>query len=268
MRIDKEKYEEEVIGWMNSILDSITPEEIFMTNQDAKRIGNQHSTLLSQLIKAAEDVKPKEVTPFKDTIIKIASDTPPTLAETLSKLAADAAKHDKFFKKAQFSSPAAMPKPLSGPDFGGSEEGGDIGAAIADDLGGGGEPDFDAMATGQPEEGLPGEGGDLGGDLEGAKQHLADALVALCGSPEEAMQLLSGPDELGNELGNELGDEELGDEELGGELGDDMVPSELLGAEEPNDMMKSMPEQSMQAPAQGPSLMGQNPVRQTQTPLL
>jgi hypothetical protein len=94
-----------------------------------------------------------------------------------------------------------------------------------------------------------------GGDMEEAKQHLADALVSLCGGVDEAMECLQSSGDIGDEL------------EMGEELGDDMVPSELLGGEPeqepepaPADMMKPMVQEPM---TQEPSLMGQNPIKQT-----
>jgi hypothetical protein len=188
-----------------------------MTNQDVQKTGNQHSPLLDQLIKAAEDVKPKEITPFKDTIIKIASETPPSLRETLTKVAQDLDKHKKILKPAQFDAPPV-------PD----------------------EPNFDAMAEGT-DEGFGDDAGLEGDmeDLEGAKQHLADALVALCGSVDDAVACLQG------------GQDSFGEEEAGAELGDDMVPQELL-TEEPADMAKPMIEEPMQEQ----SIMEQNPIKQ------
>ena len=190
-----------------------------MNNQDAKKIGNQHSSLLDQLIKAAEGVKPKEVTLFKDTIIKIASDTPPTLKETLDKVVQDAKKHTKIMKQAQFNAP-----PVSA------------------------EPNFDEMASGSPEIEEPGlgeaglgEAGEGNGeDMEGAKQHLVDALVSLCGGTEQAIESIqsSGSEFDSMDDGGDIDmTEELGEEE---ELDDDMIPSELLRGNEPNNVKPMM----------------------------
>ena len=245
-----------------------------MDNQDAKRIGNQHSTLLDQLIKAAEGVKPKKITPFSDSIIKIASHTPPSLTDTLAKVAAAVATRKKFFKTAQFGPPAPkpmpgqgampMPKPMDGPpDLGGGDMGGDL--ALDDELGGS-EPDFDAMAGG--EEGMPGDelgmGGDemgMGGDIEGAKQSLADALKSLCGGVEQAMECLQSSEGMEDGLGMEdegLGAEDefgLEDEGLEDEaLGDDMIPSDILGGDEPDDMMKPMEQDPMMQQQQDPMM--------------
>ena len=196
---------------------------------DQKKTGNRHSLLLDQMIAAAEKAKPKANTPFANTIIKIASTQPPQLSDALKKLAADVSKSNKILRRGQITRSVE-------PGFNGGN---------AEELSGVEDPnvDFDSMVGaddgGSPEleeSGLsaPEPTGDMGmggGDIEGAKRSLSDALIALCGSPQDAIACIEGnqggEDDLGGDaIGDDLGgdDLDLGDEseeltgdELGGE---------------------------------------------------
>ena len=61
-----------------------------MQKQDITKTGNQHSTLLDQMMKTAANVeKAKEQTPFKDFVIRIAKEKKPSLKEVLAQFMED-----------------------------------------------------------------------------------------------------------------------------------------------------------------------------------
>lgn len=194
-----------------------------MSTQDAKKTGNNHSTLLDSLMKAAEKAAPQaQKSTFADSCIKIASESEPTLQETLEKMASQVTREQKMRKQAQME--------LDAPP-------------ISD------EPDFDAMAGEEPPMEDPMEEPTEGvADLEDAKQSLADALVALCGSVDQAIECLqsgSAPDE--------LDESPLDGAEVEEDMAtDDVIPGEILDSE-PEPMMKPM-EAGPEMPAPAPEM--------------
>lgn len=187
-----------------------------MSTQDAKKTGNNHSTLLDSLIEAAEKAAPKaEKSTFADSCIKIASVTPPTLQETLQKMASQVTHEKRMRKQAQME--------LDSPPA-------DMGA----------EPDFDGMAGGAepPMDEPMAEPMDEGGNVEDAKQALADALIALCGGVDQAMDCLQGG---GEGLGEDL--EEIPEDDM---PADDVIPDDMLDSG-PEEMPKPMEQDPMEA---------------------
>lgn len=170
------------------------------------KTGNNHSNLLDQLMDAAEKAVPKtEKSTFADSCIKIASNTPPSLQETLDNLAENVNKARSMKKQAQM----------------------ELGTHVSP------EPNFDEMAgeiPGDPDRSRTRM--DETANLEEAKQSLADALIALCGSVEQAVDCLqAGSDDKQDSLAEGDETEPLGDYLEGDELGDDMIPSDILGGD-------------------------------------
>lgn len=122
-----------------------------MQRQDITKTGNSHSTLLDQLTKTAQATE-KKSKPFLDFVLEVAKERKPTLKE--------------IFSQANLAAKMAQ---LDDPDFfskGDAPMGGEMG-----DMGETGQASPDAHVA---------------EDVEGAKKHLVDALIAMCGGAEEA----------------------------------------------------------------------------------
>jgi hypothetical protein len=169
------------------------------------KIGNQYSSLMDQFVTAAEQVKSKTATTFKDSLIKIAATKQTTLHETLTKLA-------NTVKKAQLNMPPDEPTPN--------------------------------MGMPNPDQQNPGLGDDFNDDglnaepnstanVEEAKTDLAKALIALCGTVENAVQCLQSQADLESPESETTEGEDDWANGLGEDMGDDMVPPELLSGQQP-----------------------------------
>jgi hypothetical protein len=127
------------------------------------------------------------------------------------------------------------------------------------------EPDFDGMAgdMSRPEMESPLEEpmDEAGPNLEDAKQSLADALIALCGGVEQAMDCLQSGD-VGAEMPDELDEAPL-DADLDDDFSDDVIPGDLLESEPNDDMMKPMNAN----PEMGPDTQGSPMPQQQQQPM-
>lgn len=192
-----------------------------MSTQDAKKTGNSHSNLLDQLLKAADNAAPKtKKSTFSESCIKIASETPPDLKETLQKMAGENEKQKSMRKQAQME--LDMP-PVSN------------------------EPDFDEMAGAPDVSDSPLEepADEAGADLEEAKQSLADAFVALCGSVENAIECLQTSKEPEMDETEEF--DEFDESPLDSTPEDDLATNDVI----PNDMLQSEP---MPKPMEAPEM--------------
>jgi len=166
--------------------------------------GNNHSSLLEKLAEAAANTTEKKKVSFDETVLEaLKQANQPSLRDII----ADVAKGKNVHKTAQwdsFSKPMPEP-PMEGPDLGMEPE------------------------LGAPEDTLDTEPVEPEGDVEAAKQSLAQALVDLCGTPEAACDcvnmLAGGADEMNGELPpEELG---IGEEPMGEELGDEMLSAPM-----------------------------------------
>lgn len=198
-------------------------------SHDAKRTGNSHSTLLDQLIKAAEDAAPKtEKIAFADHCIKIASEPPASLQDTLNKMAREANRQNKLRKQAQMDIGRSMGKSMESPM--GESDGSPMGSPMGGMDGGmedsSMDPDFDGMLDDSME--APEAANEP--DIDGVKQSLTDALISLCGGVEEAVACLQGSGGGMDELDEGPLDSIDEEEDVFGD--DNVVPDDLLEGQE------------------------------------
>ena len=192
-----------------------------MMNKQAKT-GNKHSDLLDTLVKTAMMQPQKKEDEFDISAILNSKQNEPTLQEIFEDVVRSSGKN--VTRTAQFGGNGGMAgmKPMPEPAV---EE-----DAMFDDVGDIGEPSMEDELGGMQDE-LGGGGDEC--DQEAVKQHLVDALVSLCGSPEEAAECVTNqtmPPPEG------LPGEESLDEPLGGEIGELGGPPEEMAAEMPSAM--------------------------------
>jgi len=199
------------------------------------KTGNNNSKLLDSFVKAVTTQPAKPEVEFD--ISKILKNNPqePTLQEIFADVVRGSGKN--ITRVAQYGGGVGggmagmkpMPEPAVKED------------AMFGDVGDIGEPPMDDEFSGE----------ELGGecDQEAVKQNLVDALVALCGSPEEAAECVTNQTMPPAE--GLPGEEPLGDDPLGGELGG--APDDMA-AEMPSAMPKAMPA-PMAEPAPMPAPM-------------
>jgi len=203
------------------------------------KTGNNNSKLLDSLVKAATKQPAKPEVEFDINTILKNNPTEPTLQEIFADVVGKSGKNiTRIAQVGGFGGGMAakpMPEPAAEED------------AMFDEVGDIGEPPVDE----EFDEEL---GGELGGecDQEAVKQNLVDALVALCGSPEEAAECVTNQTTMppAEGLPGEEAplDEPLGDgDELGGTPHD-------MAAEIPSAMPKAMPS-PMAEPAPMPAPM-------------
>lgn len=191
--------------------------------------GNNYSSLLDQFTKIASQ-EPKKVTFDEQVFEALKATKKPTLKDII----ADVAKGKNIHKTAQWDSLTAKPMPEPPMDDSGLDSGFED-PALSEDPALGEDPGLEDSLESNPVE--------PEGDVETAKQGIAQALVDLCGGPEAACEcinsLAGGTD---TELPGELGTEEPMGEELGDEMGG-------MGDEMPPEPMESAAPAPMEMPA-------------------
>ncbi len=168
------------------------------------KIGNNNSTFLQKVAEIAADMSgPKETrSEFKDQILKITSKTEPALKDILA----------QFMDPKPM--PGEMPKPMPG----------DMAQPMPGDMGEMDELEDPLTDSIMDDGGLdPGMEG-IGGDDE-AKRLMCEAIVALCGSPEEAHNCIDEYTAGGEEAPPDLEEDPMADpmadpmEDVGADVG-------------------------------------------------
>ena len=206
------------------------------------KTGNNNSKLLDSFVKAATRKPAKSKVEFD--ISKILKNNPkePTLQEIFADVVKNGGKN--ITRRAQFGGGMDSMKPMPEPPV----ENDPMFDSVSDI----GEPGLGEPGLGEPglEDELGGELRDeVGGNDKDVKQHLVEALVSLCGSPEEAVECVTNQTMSPEGM---PGDEVLEDD-MGG-LGDDMggLPGEEADVPAPMAEPAPMPMESQPSPMPAP----------------